>query len=364
VELFRRKARKSIRLMIVLGIINLVVPPSLLFLWSVIPAIFIMRGLRRRFRPLAAEGLDFWEVVRGRSGERSAGGQAGSRKAKGKPIGGAALEALVKRLHRRIYIAAGAAIAFACGLMLIAVDDDLAPIAVIAMFLLVISGLGALRTARKVKRAGVPFRDAMSSRWQRAVLLADQRPRAEILAEEAARLAAPEVIAGPHGAALRQALDDRITVRETVNKLAAADRALIPDVLPTVDALVERVAGLAASLHRIDGDVPTDLVAQIERRLEAARAEPEGTPDRARKLQLLERQRASLADLTERRAALAAQLENAQLVLQNIKLDLLKLRSAGVGAAVADVSNATQEARALSRDIAHALEAAAEVRSL
>jgi hypothetical protein len=149
-----------------------------------------------------------------------------------------------------------------------------------------------------------------------------------------------------------------------VNKLPPEDRALIPDVLPTVDALVERVAGLAASLHRIDGDVPAELVAQIERRLAAARAEPEGTPDRARKLQLLERQRSSLADLTERRAALAGQMESAQLVLQNIKLDLLKLRSAGVGSAVADVSNATQEARALSRDIANALEAAAEVRSL
>jgi serine/threonine-protein kinase len=49
-------------------------------------------------------------------------------------------------------------------------------------------------------------------------------------------------------------------------------------------------------------------------------------------------------------------------VLQNIKLDLMKLRSAGVGAAIADVSSATQEARALSRDIKYALDAAAEVR--
>ena len=75
-----------------------------------------------------------------------------------------------------------------------------------------------------MRRAGLGFREAMSSQWQRAVLLADKRPRADIIAEEAARLAPPEVLAGVHGAALRQALDDRITVRETVNKLSPEDR--------------------------------------------------------------------------------------------------------------------------------------------
>ena len=360
VELFRLRARKSIRLMIILGVINLIIPPSLLFPWSIIPAIAIMRGLKRRFRPFAAEGLDFWEVVRGRSGEPRAKEQP-----TGKPTGGAALERVVVRLQRRVHVAAGLAIAAALAVAAaVIIDDDLAALLAIILPLLLLFGIGVLRNARKVRRAGIGFREALGSQWKHAVLMADRRPRAVIVAEEAARIAPAEVVAGAHGAALRQALDDRLTVRETVNKLAPEDRALIPDVLPTVDALVDRVAGLVVSLHRIDGDVPTDLVAQIERRLAAARAEPEGTPDRARKLQLLERQRASLADLTERRAALAGQLESAQLVLQNIKLDLLKLRSSGVGAAVADVSTATQEARALSKDIAHALEAAAEVRSL
>ena len=51
-------------------------------------------------------------------------------------------------------------------------------------------------------------------------------------------------------------------------------------------------------------------------------------------------------------------------LIGSIKLVLLKLRSAGVGAAISDVTNATQEARALSRDIGYVLEAAAEVRKL
>jgi hypothetical protein len=42
----------------------------------------------------------------------------------------------------------------------------------------------------------------------------------------------------------------------------------------------------------------------------------------------------------------------------------VKFRSSGLQSALSDVSQATQEARALSRDIGSALDAAAEVRGL
>jgi hypothetical protein len=61
-------------------------------------------------------------------------------------------------------------------------------------------------------------------------------------------------------------------------------------------------------------------------------------------------------------ARVARQLESAGLALENLRLDLLKLRSSGVQAAIHDVQSATQEARALSREIGHVLEAAEEVR--
>jgi hypothetical protein len=56
-------------------------------------------------------------------------------------------------------------------------------------------------------------------------------------------------------------------------------------------------------------------------------------------------------------------LESAGLALENLRLDLLKLRSSGVQAAIHDVLSATQEARALSREIGHVPEAVEEVRS-
>ena len=144
--------------------------------------------------------------------------------------------------------------------------------------------------------------------------------------------------------------------------LGPEDRALLPEVAPTVDALVERVVALGSALHRLSADVDPASLARLDDRI-AALAEG-GSPERERTRTLLERQRASLRDLLDRRERLGAQLESAGLALQNLKLDLLKLRSAGVAGALDGVNSATQEARALSRDIGHVLDAAAEVRSL
>ena len=141
---------------------------------------------------------------------------------------------------------------------------------------------------------------------------------------------------------------------------------MIPDVGPTVDALAERVGALALTLHRLDADLGGSSLPTLEQRVIALRAEagPAPTPEQERRLTLLERQRASIAELTERRRVLAAQLESAGLALQNLRLDLLKLRSSGLGSAMSDVTSATQEARALSREIGHAVDAVREVKDL
>ena len=51
-------------------------------------------------------------------------------------------------------------------------------------------------------------------------------------------------------------------------------------------------------------------------------------------------------------------------MLQNLKLDLLKLRSSQIGSAIEDQTSATQEARALSREIGHVVQAAEDLRKL
>jgi len=49
------------------------------------------------------------------------------------------------------------------------------------------------------------------------------------------------------------------------------------------------------------------------------------------------------------------------LAMQNVRLDLLRLKSAGVAAVLSDLTQATQQARALSRDVDYAIAAAGEI---
>jgi serine/threonine-protein kinase len=172
-----------------------------------------------------------------------------------------------------------------------------------------------------------------------------------------------EVLAGGFGDGVRRALDDRIVIREIASTLTGVERELVPDVGPTVDALAERVVGVAATLHRLDADVSGASLGALDSRIAALETEP-ATDERERRLALLQRQRGSLHDLIERRRTLANQLESASLMLQNLKLDMLKLRSSGIGSTIAEQASATQEARALSREIGHVVQAADELRKL
>jgi serine/threonine-protein kinase len=190
------------------------------------------------------------------------------------------------------------------------------------------------------------------------------RPSLPSARDEAEAVAPPEVLASEHGAAVHRVIADRSSIRLILDGLSGEDRALLPEILPTVDALVMRAASLAGMMQRLDADCSTESVARLEARIAEVEAEPASAADRERRQSLLNRQRATVQDLVERRKSVASQLDSVLITLENLKLDLLKLRSAGVKAALEDVTSATREARALSRDIGHVLEAARELRSL
>jgi serine/threonine-protein kinase len=50
--------------------------------------------------------------------------------------------------------------------------------------------------------------------------------------------------------------------------------------------------------------------------------------------------------------------------MQNVRFDLLRLRSAGVAVVLDDLTRATQQARALSRDVDHVIAAADEIKEV
>ena len=225
--------------------------------------------------------------------------------------------------------------------------------------------LGVATRAGKLWADGVPVA-RIFSRGDAARGASSLATRALAPADAALALAPADVLDGRYGDAVRRAADDRAAVIETVSRLAVAEREMIPDVAPTVDALAQKVGSLATTLHRLDADVGSSSAATLDERIAALRDETRGEPttEQERRLALLVRQRATLTELVQRRTALVSRLESACLALQNLRLDLLKLRSSGLGGGAADLASATQEARALSREIGYAVDAAREVRDL
>jgi serine/threonine-protein kinase len=177
------------------------------------------------------------------------------------------------------------------------------------------------------------------------------------------KLASRELLDSPHGPAIRRAAEDRAAILDIVAHLPKADRALLPDLEPTVKALVERVVHVAPMLNGLEQSVDVRTIDDLDARIAAVESESPSL-EGERRLSLLRRQRGTLEELALRRAALARQLDSAGLALGNLRLDLIKLKSSGLQSALSDVSTATQEARALSREIGIVLDAAAEARDL
>ena len=173
-----------------------------------------------------------------------------------------------------------------------------------------------------------------------------------------------DLLAGPHGAGLKQAMSDNARIQDLIGRLSEAERKMLPEVKPTADALFARIQALAPALQRLDAEIGTDRAKSLDDRIAQIQGASGDAADRERRLNLLRRQREMLAELEASRAKLLEQYESACLLLQNLALDLLKVRSSGLDSALGGLTSATQEARALSREIGYVLNAADELRDL
>ncbi len=100
---------------------------------------------------------------------------------------------------------------------------------------------------------------------------------------------------------------------------------------------------------------------RIETRLAELKQRPEGE-ERDRQIALLEQQLRACRELEGRRVQFSERFESCVLAMQNVRLDLLRLRQSGVGAVLNNLTQATQQARALSRDVDNVIGAAAEIK--
>jgi serine/threonine-protein kinase len=228
------------------------------------------------------------------------------------------------------------------------------------VFPIMAMGLGVVKNITNFWADGIPLRTLLGGPLP---------PDATTVQSSAPQPALPtsgagDLLAGPLGAVQRQAQADRRSIHDMLGRLSDAERKLLPDVKGTADALDERIAALAVALRRLDGEVGADRGAALDERIAQIERQPGDTGDRERRLTLLKRQRDTLAELVRSRATLLEQYESAGLLLQNLALDVLKVRSSGLDSALGGITSATQEARALSREIGYVLSAADELKEM
>jgi serine/threonine-protein kinase len=167
---------------------------------------------------------------------------------------------------------------------------------------------------------------------------------------------------GDHYLVIKQMKDDRNGILRLVDGLPADTRKDLAEVSETVDGLYSRAMDLARSLTLMQRDVADDgSVGRIEARLAELEASEPGD-ERTRQMELLERQRKSLGDLQARRQQMLANLESCRLAMQNLRYDMLKVKTSDIAAVMGDLTQATQQARAVSRNVDNAIAAAAEVK--
>ena len=218
------------------------------------------------------------------------------------------------------------------------------------------AGFGLLPQYMKLWQNGYSWRDVLNRPAAPDAHEALHGPRRALPAPKADEF-------GRHVDTVRLARNDREAILKIMERVPTSERKLLPDVVVTVDALLKRAEELARMLHGMSADVDDGALARIEVRIEAVKHHEEGT-ERERQLSLLDRQRQALSDLLTRRKRVEEQIDSCVLAMQNVRFDLLRLRSAGVAAVLSDLTNATQQARALSRDVDHVIAAAGEIRDV
>jgi serine/threonine protein kinase len=216
--------------------------------------------------------------------------------------------------------------------------------------------IGLLRNYSRLWQAGYSWRDVMNP-----------PPAADAVRVPGAKgrkvLTAPRREEyGRYFDRIEAAYKDRKMIVSLVQSLPAGDRQMLPaEIVETTDELYQRAQELARTLHDIDTSFGEETPERIQHRLELLTMQPDG-PERDRQIGILERQSKTALELMDRRAKIAARLESSILAMQNMRFDMLRLKSAGVGAVLSDLTQATQQARAISRDVDHAIAAAGEIR--
>ena len=220
-------------------------------------------------------------------------------------------------------------------------------------------GYGLLTSYSKLWQSGYSWRDVLARPPAHDALEAKAIGKGGKLPRVVPAPAAKEF--GGQWSKVHHAHADRTAVYALLDKLSPEDAKQLPDVAQTVDGLYQRATELGKTLAAMEVNLATGEVPRIEQRLQLLRAEPV-SEDRERREAMLKRQMDTLTEIQKRYDEMRQHFENCVLAIQTMRYDLLRLRSSGIAAVAGELTHATQAAKALSRDVDIAIEAAGEMR--
>ena len=171
---------------------------------------------------------------------------------------------------------------------------------------------------------------------------------------------------GQHASIVDGARATRDEVVRLLATLPMTDRSRIPDVAPTAISLVHKVEQLTATLAATDEALALRPLAAVDEEIErleaAANPNDANSETRVRRLASLRRERRATLEIERRREESIARLDACTLALENMRLDLVRLRTGG--SSVQSVTQVAEAAMALARDVDRVVGAAQEVRAL
>lgn len=178
--------------------------------------------------------------------------------------------------------------------------------------------------------------------------------------------ATPEIL-GEYAELVSRARNDRDEVVRILGYLPQAERAKIPEVEKTANALVQKIESIALAMARTARETGGRSLSTID--VEIQQLESEANPfdtarseTRVRRLAQLRRERRVVMDADRSREQNVAHLESCRLALENVRLDLVRLRTGN--SSVQNVTQIAEQAMALAREVDLAVSAAGEVRDL
>lgn len=194
-------------------------------------------------------------------------------------------------------------------------------------------------------------------------------PAASVTASAARRAAAPtrDEELGSYLPLVQGARADREEISRLLGTLPADERKRMPDVANTAVDLVSKVERMAKDLVRLEATLSPELLARADQEIAALEAEANPldtsrSEARVRRLAQLRRERRALVDGQARVQARRGQMESCRLALENVRLDLVRLRTGS--SSVQSVTLIAEQAMKMAREVDIAVQAVNEVRDL